>query len=176
MVDWFVCCRKNLFHLSLTSASQFSQRKGRKKGGNSKKKNSRKSCRAFADSYPHCNEQRREGTPGAASFLESRGEDEGGGQGQAHCAKHIGHSSMRDGTEGWWQAPFAYLGLYTWRALKVFVHVLPGTWKKLALVSKHNCMEQGCPIVTCSTQIASESPKQLTKILAKDAKKRKFKE
>lgn len=70
--------------------------------------------------------------PGESLFLESRGEDEGDGQGQAHCAKHIGNSSKRDRTGMLVAGTACILVLYTWRALKVFVRVLPGTWKKLA--------------------------------------------
>jgi len=40
---------------------------------------------------------------------------------------------------GWLQAHLAYWGLYAWRALEVFLHVLPGTRQKLALDKTQLC-------------------------------------
>lgn len=113
--------------------------------------------------------------PGEVSFLESRDENEGDGQGQAHCAKHIGNSSKRDRTEGWRQAQLAYLGLYTWRALEAFCPCATWHMEEAWCLSKHIYVEMGCPRVTCSTLISSKSP-SLPKLLAENAEKRRFEE
>lgn len=105
LIDFFAIEQAYFIYAELLHLS-FPKEKEGKKEGIAEKRVAENLTGVLADSYPHCNEQGREGGPGAALFLESRGKDEGDGQGKARCAKHIGNSSKRGRTE-WWQAQFA---------------------------------------------------------------------
>lgn len=129
----------------------------------------------LADSYPHCSEPptlapgagkarcpRGQGTRG--SFIPSPGVQGKAIDGGRYAVPNtLGTPARGKRLGGWRQAQLAYWGLRAWRALEVFVHVLPGTWKKLALGKTHlrgaglSCSGS----LPCTHPSSPERPKQL---------------
>lgn len=143
-----------------------------------------------ADLCPHCSEPptlapgagkagcpRGQGTRG--SFIPSPGVQVKAIDGGRYAVPNTLGTPARDKRlGGWWQAQLAYWGLHAWRALEVFVHVLPGTWKKRAL-DKTDLRGAGLSCsgsLPCTHPSSPESLNSRLKLLAEDAEKGRFEE